>query len=65
MIGTRRAGRGQIVVEEAEARPKPAPRTKGTAGPRSRLLLPALVVGLGLAVEFLFANHRRKAGGCS
>src|SRR5258706_973177 len=60
MIGTRRNGGaavadggGQAAVDETPARAKPA----RVQLPRTRLLLPAIVFGLGLAGEFILPTH--------
>src|SRR2546423_9071698 len=60
MIGTRRNGGaavaddgGQEAVDESAAKARPA----RVQLPRTRLLLPAIVFGLGLAGEFILPTH--------
>jgi ABC-type branched-subunit amino acid transport system ATPase component/ABC-type branched-subunit amino acid transport system permease subunit len=58
MIGTRRNGKADVVIDEAaEAKPNQHQIGKRLAGSPTRLLLPALVLGLGLVGFFLLPTH--------
>ncbi|HEY3240331.1 MAG TPA: branched-chain amino acid ABC transporter permease, partial [Acidimicrobiia bacterium] len=58
MIGTRRNGKADVVIDEAaEAKPNQHQVAKRLAGPPTRLILPTLVFGVGLVGFFLLPTH--------